>query len=309
VLAVALTAAPLAAQEATLRYRWTAGEEVRYRISLETNSIVSGMPGMGDMTVDQTLAQVIKIAVADVAADGTATLRQTFESVKMDMNGPMGRIAYDTASPPTAPNPMTEPLKQVLGAMVGQTITVVQAPDGTVRKVEGASAIVARITSGMPQDPAAAALTQGLKSMLSDDAMRATLEQSFSKLPAGPVKSGDTWNGEISIGNDMIGKINGAVTFTLKALEGPADAALARIAVSMVMKQVTAPPAGPNDMKVQLGDSRGQGEMTFDVARGRIRRSTMKTDMPSTVTMTGPDGTVDMRNKSTTTMTMELIEK
>lgn len=308
-LALALAAVPLSAQDATLRYRWNKGEEVRYRITLDTNSTVTGTP-VGEMQVDQTLTQTIKVLVDDVTGDGTATLRQTFESVKMEMNGPMGRLSYDTAAPRTDPNPMVQPLKQVLGAMVGETITVVQAADGTVRKVEGSSAIVEKIASGLGEDPAAAALTQGLKSMLSDDAMRATLEQSFSKLPANPVKTGDTWNGELSIGNDMIGKIVGAVTFTLKELEGAADARTARIAVSMQMKQVTAPPAGPNDMKVTLGDARGEGEMVFDVSRGRIRRSTMKSNMPSTVTMVSPDGTpMEMRNKSITTMTMQLIEK
>lgn len=308
--ALVLIASQVFAQDVTLRYKWTKGETVVYRITLATNSTVTGMPGVGTMQVDQTLGQVLKIVVDDVAADGTATLKQTFESVKMDMNGPMGRLSYDTASPRADNNPMTQSLKQVLGAMVGETMTVVQAADGTVRDVDGASRIVDKIASGLSEDPAAAALTQGLKSMLSDDAVKATLEQSFSKLPRNPVKAGDKWDGEIAIGNDMIGKIVGSVGFTLRSVEGPADAGVARIGVIIDMKQQTAPPAGPNDMSVKLGDARGTGEMVFDVARGRIRKSTMKSDMPSTVTMKGPDGSsVEMRNQSTTTMTMELVEK
>ena len=50
--------------------------------------------------------------------------------------------------------------------------------------------------------------------------------------------------------------------------------------------------------------------MVFNVGRGRIETNSMRTDMPSTVTMRGPDGgPVTMQNKTKTTMTMELVEK
>jgi hypothetical protein len=63
-------------------------------------------------------------------------------------------------------------------------------------------------------------------------------------------------------------------------------------------------------MTVKLGDSRGEGQIEFDVTNGRIRKSTMQTVMPSTMTSTAPDGRpVTMRNTTKTSMTMELIEK
>ena len=48
----------------------------------------------------------------------------------------------------------------------------------------------------------------------------------------------------------------------------------------------------------------------FGVTPGRIQRSTMRTEMPSTAVMTGPDGSpATIGNKTTITMTMELVEK
>lgn len=309
-LALVASAASASAQGVTLRYRWTKGETVTYRMTMRTASAATGMPGAAEMKVDQTMTQVVTMLVEDVAPDGAATLRQTFASVKMEMNGPMGRVEYDTAAPSANANPMVQSMRQVLGGMVGESVTVVQAPDGSVRKVEGASRILDKIVKGQPDGPSAQAASQALRSLLSDEALKTTMEQSFSKFPQNPVQPGDTWDGQMSMGNDAAGRIGGTVTFTLKAVEGSPDASVARVAVGLKLKQETAPPPGPNGMTLKLGEVRGEGELLFDAARGRVRKSTMKTDMPSTISGAGPDGNpVTIRNQTTTTMTMELVEK
>jgi hypothetical protein len=309
-LALVACAAPALAQGVTLRYRWNKGEAVTYRMTMRTSSTITGMPGINEMKVDQTMTQVMKIAVDDVAADGTTTLRETFESVKLEMDGPMGHVVYDTAAPSSLANPMVQSMRQVLGGMVGESITIVQAADGTVRKVEGGTRILEKVTKTMAEDPSTAAAAQGVRSVLSDEALKATMEQSFSKLPAKPVTPADTWEGQLSLGNDSVGKIGGTVRFTLRAIEGSPDAGMARIGVSLALKQEAAPPAGPNGMVMKLGAASGEGEMLFDLAKGRIQRSTMRSDMPSTITMQGPEGSpATMQNKTTTTMTMELVEK
>ena len=308
-LALVAVAAPLYAQGVTLRYRWNKGETLAYRMQILTTSQVSGMPGRGEATLQQTMTQTLKILVDDVAADGTATLKQTFDAVRMEMDGPMGKFVYDTASPSsTSTNPMAQSMGKVLAAMVGETITVVQAPDGTVRRVEGATRIMDKIVKSLPADPSATAIAQALKTSLSDDALKATLEQSFTRMPDAPVKPGDTWKGAMNMGNDMIGKITGSVDFALKALDGAGDAATARIAIAMTMKQESAPPSGPGGMVVKLQDAHGEGEMLFDVGKGRIRKSTMKSTMPSTITGQSPDGSpMSVQNNTTTSMTFELI--
>ncbi len=309
-LALVASAASASAQGVMLRYRWTKGETVTYRMTMLTASAATGMPGGAGMKVDQTMTQVVTMRVEDVASDGATTLRQTFASVKMEMNGPMGHLEYDTAAPSANANPIIQSMRQVLGGMVGESVTVVQAPDGSVRKVEGASRILDKIVKAMPGGPSSQAASQGLRSLLSDDALKTTMEQSFSKFPPNPVKPGDTWDGQMSMGNEAAGRIGGTVTFTLKSIDGSPDAAVARIAVGLRLKQEAPAPPGPNGMTVNLGEVRGEGELLFDAAKGRIRKSTMRTDLPSTISGAGPDGNpVTMQNKTTTTMTMELVEK
>jgi hypothetical protein len=205
---------------------------------------------------------------------------------------------------------MIQALRQLLEAMRSASITIVQGPDGSIRKIEGATALIEQITKNMQNDPGAAQAMQGLKAAFSDEALKTTLEQTFSKLPADPVKPGDTWKGQTAIGNEVIGRIVGDATFTLKGVEGAADAGLARVDVALVLKQEIAPPPGPNGMAMRLGDARGTGEIVFDLANGRIRESSMKSEMPSTMSMQAPDGTMaTMQNKTTTTVKMTLVEK
>lgn len=310
-LLLPLAAAIADAQTVTLRYRWTKGEAQTYRVALRSESAITGMPGAGSMATAQTMTQVLKIVAEDVAPDGTVTARQTFQSVRMEITGPKGTLVIDPATADTTRDPMARAMRPVLAAMVGESVLIVMAPDGAVRRVDGASRIADKITQVVSADPAGAAAGRAVKSMLSDEALKATLEQSFSRLPPGPVAPGDTWTGQLAMANEAIGRIVGASTFTLRAIEGTGEAQVARIAVGLTLKQaVVGPPSGPAGIVMTLGDSKGEGAIVFDVSRGHIRRSTMRTELPSTVRMHGPDGTpATMQNKTITTMTMELVER
>ena len=307
VTAVALiVVAPSPARaQVSLRYQWKQGEAVTYRTTLRTDSTVSGVAGMGDVTLNQTMTQRIKLMPAAVAPDGTVTLQQTIEAVSIEMATPMGRIAFDSADPKSGQDDASAALAQVFGGIVGGTISVTMAPSGAIQRIDGVQRLLDKVTQGLPQERAAMQMAQSLKSVLSEAAIRASLEQSFPRMPPQAVKPGDTWTAQVSFGSEAAGKIAGAQTMTLKNVEG----GVASIDVALTLKQETAPPMGPSGMTVKLGDSRGEGALTFDVAAGRIRAASMKTDMPSTMTATGPDGRpTTMKNTTKTSMTMEEIK-
>ena len=58
-LALLAFTAPAYAQGATLRYRWTKGDSLTYRLEMHTNSLITGMPGLNDMKIDQGLSQMM----------------------------------------------------------------------------------------------------------------------------------------------------------------------------------------------------------------------------------------------------------
>jgi len=309
--AVSAIAAPAAAQ-VELRYKWTKGDVLEYRMTLHTTSDVTGVPGRADATTTQTITQRITLTVAGVGASGAATITETVNEIRSELTTPTGTIVVDTAKPSeTSKDPVAETMNRMLGAVVGQRINIVILPDGTVRSVGGGSRLLERILEAGNATPDTAMASQALSSLYSDDALRSLLEQSFPKLPPQPLKPGDTWSGQIALGNQTIGRITGALTFTLKSVEGAAGAERANVTAAMTLTQAGKPPAaGATRVTLTLGDSRGEGELEFDVARGRIARSAMRTEMPSTVSMMGPQGTpVTFKNRVKTTATMELIDK
>jgi len=304
-LALVVLAVTPAHAQVTLRYQWKQGEAVTYKTTLKTESTVSGMPN-GDITLNQTMTQRIRLMPAAIAPDGTATLQQTIEAVSVEMTTPMGKVSYDSAEKaPADRDEASAAMATVYGGMIGATISVTMAPNGAIQRIDGAQKVVDRILQDVPQERATAQIAQSLKSVLSESAIRVSLEQSFPRLPPTPVKPGDTWTAQIALGNDVVGRITGTQTLTLKTV----DANVATIDVALALKQESAPPMGPSAMTVKLGDSHGAGSLTFDVAAGRIRTATMTTEMPSTMTATGPDGRpATMKNATRTSMTMEEVK-
>ena len=84
------------------------------------------------------------------------------------------------------------------------------------------------------------------------------------------MKAGDTWTGQLAMGNQAIGRITGRSIFTLKAIEGTSEAPLARIAIALTLHQDVVPqPSGPAGMVMTLGGgAKGVGELLFEREQG-----------------------------------------
>jgi hypothetical protein len=297
-------------QDVTLRYRWTKGEAIRYRIVQQSTTTISGIPGMGDMAIDQSNTQVTATVAEEVTPERT-TLRQVIESVKMEMNSPMFAVSFDSANPDTGANPMNGMLKSVVSPMIGASFTLVMAPTGEVQKVEGLSTLAEKMFQSVPQDPAMAGMLDGLKANLSDEAMKSQFAQTFAQFPDRPLKSGDTWTTQVSAANPMLGGLITSLTSTLKAVEGEGSNRVAKMATSLTIKQDATKPGGANPMglTVQMSDGTGDGEQVFDAGTGRLRSAVIRSTIPMTMAGAGPDGTpMNMKMSVKSTTTVELIQ-
>jgi hypothetical protein len=307
IAAALISSATLAAQDVTLRFKWTKSEEIRYRTTIQTDMQMSGMPGMGDMNVTMTMVQLTKMTVDDVAADGSATLRNTYESIKMTMQIPMmGEVTYDSAAPPPAgSNAMADMIGKSVGAMVGEAITMVVAPNGKVGKIDGLSRVAEKVKAATP---GAGAPGMNTDSFFSEDAQRSAIEQSFAWMPEKPVRPGDTWKNEFKIPSPLGSQVNTMVN-TLKGQETVGGNNVARIATTGTIKP-TGEPGTMGPMTVTMGEGKSTGETLFDTKLGRVRKSTGTMTQPLSMRMSGPDGTdIAIQAVQKTTSTMELIEK
>jgi hypothetical protein len=302
----------LAGQGTTLRYKWAAGQDDRYRLSQKITATVSGIPGGGSQTIEQSLTQVMRMQVTAVAADGTATIKQTFESVRMEMATPNGMVVIDTdakekPSEPAAVAPFT-----TLTAMVGEAVTLTMRANGEVQNVEGMTRIFDKISAGLPAGGAADPTFASMKAGLNDEAMRQMFSQSLASFPDRPIAPGESWTATVEIPQPMLGRLTSVRTSTLTAIDQAGGSPMARIAIAVAMKPVAEgqPAAAPPGLTIAMGESKAAGETLFDVAKGRVERSTVTSDVPMTMGMTGPDGQkVTMQNAVHTVMTFELVPR
>jgi hypothetical protein len=310
-IAIVVVATPTSAvpQDVTLAYKWTKGETLRYRIDQSTDTTMSGLPGgMPDVTLNQVANQTFKMTVDDLTADGIATLTQVFESMRMDFTTPAGKISVDSAAPNANAGPPEQIAQKIFSAMVGEPFTIVLAASGRVEKLEGFTRVLDKMRASLPADPAAAAAFQQLRAGLSDEQMNAMFSQGFPQFPAKPIKPGDTWSTALTIPNPAVGGMITTIDYTLASN----DAQTARLTGKVKIAKDPKGAAGPGvmGMKTDLGNANGDGEMVFDVVKGRLRTGTTSMTLPMTVSGTAPDGTpVNMKMNAKATVKIELLEK
>lgn len=307
-LAMPTGAAP---QEAALAYKWNKGETLRYRMTQTTDTTMSGLPGgMPDVTLNQVLTQAFKMTVDDLTADGVVTLSQVFESMRMDVNTPAGKVTVDSAAPAASGGAPEQLAHKIFASLIGEPVTVVLSPTGRVQKVEGFNRLIDKMAGAVAADPAGAAALRQLKAGMGDEQMSAMFSQGFPEFPQKPLKAGDKWNTSASMPNPVFGSVNTTTELTLASIEGQT----AKILTTMKMERdpKAAPPAAAAmmGMKPEMGTSTGDAELIFDVQKGQLRSATANIMMPLSMSGTAPDGTpVNMKTSAKSTVKMELVEK
>jgi hypothetical protein len=234
------------------------------------------------------------------------------ESVTMTTTSPIASISFDSASATPSGNPMSQGVANIMSAMIGEPFTVVMSATGAVQKVEGFSRIFEKMLKFVPQGPGGPATMNAVKQSFSDEAVLNMMAQGFAQLPSRPVKVGESWNGQITTHNPVIGGLIIKSVSTLKAVDGsPADQ-VANIALKLTLEQDASAPAAANPMglSIQIGEGAGEGEIVFDVTRGRLLRSTTRMTMLMTMSGQGPDGApMNMKSTTKSTTTLELVRQ
>jgi Family of unknown function (DUF6263) len=304
------------AQDVTLRYRWTKGEQTRTRVTQQASTAISAIPGgsPGSGTVESSLSQVFLTVVEDVAADGTGTLRQVIESVRMEFNSPLGKSVFDSASNASAPtptDPMSKTMSAAYSAMIGQPLTMVVSPSGAVQKIEGMARLMERVLNAQPQDRIAPDALDGLRNTFADDTTRDMLGWGTAPLPDRPIHPGDTWEDHLSATVPGLGARTTSRTWTLEGIESRGGVSLARLSAKLAIRadSSASQPTPGVPVGVQAGESTGESELLFDISKGRVQSLTTALTQPMTMASPVPNGgSMSLQMLIKSTMTLELVE-
>jgi hypothetical protein len=297
-------------QPARLEYKWAIGDEARYRIVQTNSTTMTGIPQQPETIINHTLTQVVRQTVESASEDGGVRLRQTFESVHLQLEVPASNRSETGGTGREAAAMASTMANTAMSAMVGESILISVSPTGLVTKVEGMSRLLEKMVAKLPASEGQQQSMDQLKAMMGDEPMRKMIERSFAVFPDTPVSPGESWTRETEVPLPFLGTMTATTTSTFKGMEVVDGSQMARLAMVVVMKPragTPAPPSGP--FSGSVSDTKTEADVLFDATLGRLYKAT--TTMATTMTMrvAVADGEpMTMQTAMRGTLTMELVQ-
>jgi hypothetical protein len=252
----ALTTASARGDE-TLRWKFTKGEKLTYRMVQKTESRPEPGTPIPATTMTQTLDMTWE--VKDVSPAGNAAMDQTVDRIVFEMKGnPGGDIRFDTGRAEKAEGTaaMLEPLFR---GMVGSPIGLTMTARGEIKDVK----IPAKMIDALKSVPNAAAAG----GMLTEEGFKSMTSQASLVLPARPVAKGFKWDDTKHV--DLpFGRMNMKMTYTYEGPTGPDDRIASSVAVDLEPKE-------GQPFTVKIADQEGKGSFRFDNKAGLLKGSEM----------------------------------
>ncbi len=232
---------------ADLRLNFKPGDKYLYTTEVNQTINTAGVSGMQQVILMEMIYEV-------TASDGdNKKLSITYDHIKMKNTTPMGAMEYDSRAEKKG-----EGMLNFMDSLIGKSFNITIAPDGNIVKVEN----LVNLMNALPGDGPA---KEELQKMFSDTAIRHMMQNSFDIYPGKPVKVGETWKKNSSMGVSGF-NINMANTYTLKSIAN----GKANIAVSSVM---TLPATEMNQAGMQMKmemNGKQEGTMEVEIASGQI---------------------------------------
>jgi hypothetical protein len=237
----------------TLRWKFTKGERLTYRMVQKTES----RPEAGGATsTTQTIDMTWE--VKDVSPAGDASMDQTVDRIVFEMKAPGGDARFDTGQAEKAEG-VAAALEPLFRGMVGSPIALTMTARGEVKDVK----VPAKIVDAMKSVPGAAAAG----GMLTEEGFKSMTTQASLNLPAQPVARGFTWDDAKHV--DLpFGRMNMKVSYTYEGPTGPDDRIASRVAVDLEPKE-------GQPFTVKIADQEGKGSFRFDNKAGLLKGSEM----------------------------------
>ena len=259
-LGVLLTAAESRAQT-RLRWKFVEGQSMAYQQSIKMQmSLGAAMNNM-----NQVIGMTWKVGKLD--PDGKANLLQTVDSMKFAMDGPAGKMLYDSKQGEKIQGPAAALLNPLFDAMIGGEFKFKVTPLGDVTDV----VVSEKVKQQLQQNPALAAMG----GLFSDEGLKNMIAQSFLSFPDMPLAANTTWNKELTV-KQPFGTQTIDTTYTYGGTAMHEGKSVEKISLKPKVSIKTNAAATVN---LSVSEQSGTGEVLFDNQTGRIARMTMKQEL------------------------------
>jgi len=250
-----------------LKMNFKSGDKYLYTTEINQNI------GMGqNLGMDQNITMEMLYNCTGGDNNGNKNLQITYQRILMEVKSPMGNMKYDSKEPSAGPD-MTG--LGIMDSLIGKSFGLEVAPDGSIKKVSGLEDILASFTQNGETAP-------GIKSQLSDTAIRMMMQNSFDMYPGHAVKVGETWTKKMQMAFSGV-QVNVDNTYSLKSVEG--DKATLSVA-SVLNLPVTEMGGATENSQMELSGKQ-DGTIEVDIPSGQVLSSKVNSDIKGKMTMGG----------------------
>jgi hypothetical protein len=265
-------AAPVAAQDADLRWRLAKGQTFYQSVTTVTRQVMTIDRNRVEQKQNQTFH--FRWTPLDDPNDGLVELEQTIIGLKMDLDAGGSKVTYDSLNPPAGGG---KPIDKFFAAMVGGRYTLtVDLNRREVTGIKGAEEFIGTIVKANPQ------MKPLLEKILSERALREMVQPTFAALPGRRVPRGGGPGAAWTIKSDLdMGPIGRYATTYTYGYDGPDDrTGLERIRIKTDLKYTPPDPNAPAQLPFRVKAAKldakdAGGTVLYDPAAGRIARHEM----------------------------------
>ncbi|HBG28441.1 MAG: hypothetical protein A2Y10_10920 [Planctomycetes bacterium GWF2_41_51] len=264
-----------------LKLRLKAGDSHEMKMT-QTQDIAQTMGGQ-EIKMKQTQEMILGMDCLSVDENGIMEIKMAYKSMKMSMEGPMGRMEFDSANPKgiDSNNPQEKMMAGIFSAMVGSEFQMKVKPTGETSDVRGISEMMNKLKKQMPAEQMQGA-EKFIEKMFDESQVKELTGNMMTMYPENSVAVGDSWYETKSI-NFML-PIDIDTTYMLKSLKD--DTAIIDVVSKMDMGDTSKPlDIDPNNkMSMQLsGTMNGASEV--DVKTGLTKKSNMTMNFSGMIKM------------------------
>jgi hypothetical protein len=236
-----------------------------------------------EVPVEMEISSNYLMEIVDKTSD-EIHVKFTYQEITYIISSPMMKMGYDSKNPIENPSDMDNMFGKMLGNLLGASVMVVFAPDGSAKSVTGMDAIAENMAGTVVNDgQIATQMAAQMKQTFSDVSMKSSFEQLFRIYPDNPVRAGNKWEieSETTINNMNTGfKTN----YTLKNVSRN----MATIAVESVIEMN---PGAGMDGKLTGTQT---GTINMNTQTGLPETGNMTQNMKGSVSTQGMDMQMEM---------------